>query len=224
MGELHEKKPSPILCNAKGGKARTSRETNELPLHCHPDSSIPQATNPLYEHLLDTYVSETNKVVSTWRNFSDADLEYKPHPKSTDVRGILKHQLLSERRFFGEFLVTPEPPPDEVLPATLTIETATTRFVELARKRLDFFAQQDTPWWMEIVPFFDVRRQRIWVFWRRVLHTAPPPHAAHRLPPPIGKRSPRRLRSNRRRYLAGRRPDPLRRSRRQKIAVKRLFC
>jgi hypothetical protein len=22
------------------------------------------------------------------------------------------------------------------------------------------------------VPFFDVRRQRIWVFWRRVLHTA----------------------------------------------------
>jgi len=25
---------------------------------------------------------------------------------------------------------------------------------------------------MEIVPFFDVRRQRIWVFWRRVLHRA----------------------------------------------------
>ena len=22
------------------------------------------------------------------------------------------------------------------------------------------------------MPFFDVRRQRIWVFWRRVLHTA----------------------------------------------------
>jgi hypothetical protein len=25
---------------------------------------------------------------------------------------------------------------------------------------------------METVPFFDVKRQRIWVFWRRVLHTA----------------------------------------------------
>jgi len=137
-----------------------------------PDSTIPQATNPLFQHLLDTYVSETNKVVSVWRIFSDADLDYKPHPKSTDVRGILKHQLLSERRFFGEFLITPEPPPDEVLPATLNIETASTRLVELVLHRLNFFAQQDTAWWMEVVPFFDVRRQRIWVFWRRVLHTA----------------------------------------------------
>lgn len=25
---------------------------------------------------------------------------------------------------------------------------------------------------METVPFFDVERQRIWIFWRRVLHTA----------------------------------------------------
>jgi hypothetical protein len=25
---------------------------------------------------------------------------------------------------------------------------------------------------MEIAPFFDVQRQRIWIFWRRVLHTA----------------------------------------------------
>lgn len=137
-----------------------------------PETSIPQATNPIYQHLLDTYASETNKVVSIWRAFSDADLDYKPHPKSTDVRGILKHQLLSERRFFGEFLGTPEPAPDEVLPATLNIETASTRLVELALKRLTFFAQQDTQWWMEVVPFFDVQRQRIWIFWRRILHTA----------------------------------------------------
>lgn len=137
-----------------------------------PETSIPQVDNPLYQHLLDTYVSETNKVVPVWRAFSDADLDYKPHPKSTDVRGILKHQLLSERRFFGEFLGTPEPPPNEVLPATLTIETASARLVELVLKRLAFFAQQDTVWWMETVPFFDVRRQRIWIFWRRILHTA----------------------------------------------------
>src|ERR1700750_3415602 len=89
-----------------------------------PDSAIPQAVNPLYQHLLDTYVSETNKVVSTWRSFSDRDLYYNPHPRSSSVGDILKHQLLSERRFFGEFLVTPEPPPDQVLPATLNIESA----------------------------------------------------------------------------------------------------
>jgi hypothetical protein len=122
-----------------------------------PDSAIPRAANPLFQHLLDTYVSETNKVASTWKAFTDADL---------------RHQLLSERRFFGEFLKTPEPPPDQVLPDPFTVETALTRFLELARARLDFFASQPESWWMETVPFFDVNRQRIWIFWRRVLHTA----------------------------------------------------
>ena len=28
------------------------------------------------------------------------------------------------------------------------------------------------PWWLERVAFFDVERERIWIFWRRVLHTA----------------------------------------------------
>ena len=137
-----------------------------------PDSDIPRAANPLFQHLLDTYVSESNKVASTWKQFTDADLEYKPHPRSSSVGEILKHQLLSERRFFGEFLGTPEPPPDQVLPAALTVELATARFIELARARLNFFAAAQESWWLETVPFFDVTRQRIWVFWRRVLHTA----------------------------------------------------
>ncbi len=42
---------------------------------------------------------------------------------------------------------------------------------ELARPRLEFFAGRHKDWWMEEAPFFEVRRQRIWVFWRRVLHT-----------------------------------------------------
>ena len=137
-----------------------------------PDSAIPRAANPLFQHLLDTYVSETNKVASTWRAFTDADLEFKPHERSSTVDADPAHQLLSERRFFGEFLKTPEPPPDQVLPAAFTVETAITRFLELARARLDFFASRPESWWMETVPFFDVNRQRIWIFWRRVLHTA----------------------------------------------------
>jgi uncharacterized damage-inducible protein DinB len=137
-----------------------------------PDSDIPRATNPIFQHMLNTYASEINKVVSTWRIFSDADLDYKPHAKSSSVRDILKHQLLSERRFFGEFLHTPELLPEQVLPATLNIETACDRCVDLALPRLTFFAEQEIPWWMEVVPFFDVQRQRIWIFWRRVLHTA----------------------------------------------------
>jgi uncharacterized damage-inducible protein DinB len=136
------------------------------------ESAIPRAHNPLFQHMLDTYASESNKVISTWREFTDADLAFRPHPRSTTVAEILKHQLLSERRFFGQFLGTPEPPADAVLPATLDLAAAQSRFIELALKRLDFFAIQTEAWWREIVPFFEVRRERIWIFWRRVLHTA----------------------------------------------------
>ncbi len=144
----------------------------DYPWTAIPEAAIPTAAHPLFQHLLDTYVSETNKVASTWKQFNDEDLAYKPHPRSSTVGDILKHQLLSERRFFGEFLGTPEPAPDKVLPGRFTVESATDRFIELAQARIGFFAAQQEGWWLETVPFFDVRRQRIWVFWRRVLHTA----------------------------------------------------
>jgi uncharacterized damage-inducible protein DinB len=137
-----------------------------------PEAEVPRASNGLFQHLLDTYASESNKVISTWHVLHEADLDFKPHSRSSSVRDILKHQLLSERRFFGEFLGTPEPAPDQVLPAELTLETASERFVQLVKIRLEFFARQDAAWWMTVVPFFDVQRQRIWIFWRRVLHTA----------------------------------------------------
>ena len=136
------------------------------------DNSIPCASNPLLQHLLDSYVSESNKIVSAWREFADEDLTFKPHPKSTDVAGILKHQLLSERRFFGEFLGTPEPPAEDVLPLELTIRSAQDRHIQLVRRRLPFLAAQSDAWWLEIAPFFEVHRERIWIFWRRVLHSA----------------------------------------------------
>ena len=60
----------------------------------------------------------------------------------------------------------------DVDPSSITVESAVNRYLELARGRFDFFAQQNEPWWMEVVPFFDVERQRIWIFWRRMLHTA----------------------------------------------------
>jgi len=137
-----------------------------------PEAKIPRASNPIFQHLLDTYVSESNKVASVWKQFHDADLDFRPDPRSSSVAEVFRHQLLSERRFFGEFLATPEPAPESVLPATLSVESASSRFIELVLARLEFFAQQPEPWWMETVPFFDIQRQRIWIFWRRVLHTA----------------------------------------------------
>ena len=35
-----------------------------------PDADVPRATDPLFQHLLDTYASETNKVISVWRCFA----------------------------------------------------------------------------------------------------------------------------------------------------------
>jgi uncharacterized damage-inducible protein DinB len=124
------------------------------------------------QYAIDTYASETNKVVSTWRQFTDGDLDFRPHPKSSTVRDILKHQLLSERRFFGEFLGTPEPVADHILPSSMTVENCCHRIAELAKARFPFLAEQDASWWSAVVPFFDVQRERIWIFWRRILHTA----------------------------------------------------
>jgi uncharacterized damage-inducible protein DinB len=135
-----------------------------------PDVEIPRAIEPLLQHAIETYASETNKVVSVWRELADADLPYRPHERASSIGDILKHQLLSERRFFGEFLGAPEPA--DVLPASLTMVAATERLVALARPRLAFLASQRSMWWTERVPFFDVERERIWIFWRRVLHTA----------------------------------------------------
>jgi uncharacterized damage-inducible protein DinB len=137
-----------------------------------PDSAVPRAASAAFQHMLDTYASETNKVVSTWLEFSDGQLPFRPHPRSASVEDILKHQLLSERRFFGEFLGLPEPPAAEVLPGVRTPAEYARRLHELALPRLSFMAARGDEWWLEVVPFFDVRRERVWIFWRRVLHTA----------------------------------------------------
>jgi uncharacterized damage-inducible protein DinB len=137
-----------------------------------PESEVPEAGDAVFQHVLDTYASETNKVISVWRAFSDGDLAYRPHAKSSTVLDIFRHQLLSERRFFGEFLNSAEPAAEVVLPAEPTVEAFTRRMKQLAARRLAFLAAREQEWWLEQVPFFDERRERIWIFWRRVLHTA----------------------------------------------------
>ena len=136
------------------------------------DADVPRAAIPFAQHILDSYASETNKVAAVWREYTDADLGYRPHERGSTVGDILKHQVLSERRFFGEFLGAPEPAPSATLPAELTVAAATSRYVALARARLPGLAAGTEAWWLQRVPFFDVERERIWVFWRRVLHTA----------------------------------------------------
>ena len=138
-----------------------------------PESEVPRAAHPVFQHLLDTYASETSKVISVWRQFSAAEMSFKSSDRSSSVLDIMKHQLLSERRFFAEFIGLPdEPAAATVLPQELTPAAFCHRNEELCTPRLARLATGDEKWWLEVVPFFDVQRQRIWVFWRRVLHTA----------------------------------------------------
>ena len=78
------------------------------------DDEIPQAVDLTFQHVLTTYTSETNKTVSVWRAVPDDLLDFKPHDKTNPIRTILVHQLLSERRFFAQFVGTKEPPVEEL--------------------------------------------------------------------------------------------------------------
>lgn len=138
-----------------------------------PEASVPRARNPVFQHVLDIYAGETSKVASVWREFGAEDMVFKPEERSSSVLDVMKHQLLSERRFFAEFIGLPgEPEAGAVLPGELTPAAFCRRLEELCKPRLERMAGAEESWWLEVVPFFDVHRQRIWIFWRRVLHTA----------------------------------------------------
>ncbi len=135
-------------------------------------SPAPEASVRLLQHALDTYLSETNKTSSVWSGFADSDLEWRPAPKSMTVLEVMKHHILSERRFFEAFLGSPEPAAPAVLPDVASVAAYRTRMVELAAPRLTHLAAQNEAWWLERVPFFDVERERIWILLRRILHSA----------------------------------------------------
>lgn len=139
-----------------------------------PDSEIPPAAHPLFAHLLQTYASETNKTASMWRHVGSSQLDFRPDDRVNSIRQIVEHQLLSERRFFSVFVGTNEPDPAACLPSGSPDEIGPylELYVTMARRRLEQLARGDEAWWMEERPFFDgLVRQRIWIFWRRVLHT-----------------------------------------------------
>ena len=139
-----------------------------------PDERVPQAADPLLQHLVSTYASETNKTASLWWAVPDDLLEYRPHEKTNTIRSILAHQVLSERRFFAQFVGTLEPAVEELLPSgeKPAVQAYIDRYVGFARSRLPQLAQATAEWWLAEMPFFGgLKRQRIWTFWRRVLHT-----------------------------------------------------
>ena len=60
-----------------------------------PAAAVPRARLPLLQHVVDTYASETSKTAGVWTELRDDQLEFRPHPRSSSVRQILVHQILS---------------------------------------------------------------------------------------------------------------------------------
>jgi uncharacterized damage-inducible protein DinB len=138
------------------------------------EQEVPHATDPRFQHLVATYASETNKTASMWQAIPDDLLDFKPHEKVNTIRAILVHQILSEWRFFAQFVGLQEAPVEELLPPGdhPTVTSFLDRYVMLAKSRLPQLAEASADWWLQEMPFFGgLKRQRIWTFWRRVLHT-----------------------------------------------------
>src|SRR5690349_22176050 len=102
-----------------------------------PDADVPQAVEPVFRHAVTTYASEANKTVSVWRAVPDDLLDFRPHEKTNTIRTILIHQLLSERRFFAQFIGTEEPPVEELLPAgeRPVVQAYIVQYIGLAKRR-----------------------------------------------------------------------------------------
>src|SRR5215471_2808306 len=131
-----------------------------------PDADVPQAVDPIFQHVVTTYASQANKTASVWRAVPDHLLDFKPHDKTNPIRTILVHQLLSERRVFAQFVGTEEPPVEELLPAgdKPTVSAYLDKLIWLTKQRLPQLAQGTAAWWLERRPFFGgLRRERIWV-------------------------------------------------------------
>jgi hypothetical protein len=102
-----------------------------------PDAEVPQAVEPVSQHVVATYASEANKTASGWRAVPDTLLDFKPHPKVNTIRVIFTHQLLSERQFFAEFAGLDEPAVEELLPPgeQPAVQGYVAKYVGLARRR-----------------------------------------------------------------------------------------
>ena len=114
-----------------------------------------------YAFLVDTYETESLKIVSVWSQFRDEDLEVRPRsgdPRGRSVHEQMVHQCVSEDAWFRNMLGI-----DMAFIRRYAADSAT---------RLKVLREQREAWWQEERTFFDVRRSRAWIMTRRLTHTA----------------------------------------------------
>jgi len=127
----------------------------------------------LFDFLVETYATERIKVVSTWSEFRDDEMPFRP--KAGDRRGRsvheqMVHQCASEDIWMRTMLdIDVGAPP---LPKPETRLEFIRRYAEDSGKRLSVLQSKDDSWWQGDTKFFDVTRSRAWVMTRRIAHTA----------------------------------------------------
>ncbi len=127
----------------------------------------------IYDFLVETYETERVKVASTWSEFRDEELHYRPRtddPRGRSVREQMVHQCVSEDLWFRNMLgIDVGAPP---LPAMETRLEFIKRYAEDSGKRLEILRAKEEAWWPAQTKFFDVPRSHAWVLTRRIAHTA----------------------------------------------------
>jgi uncharacterized damage-inducible protein DinB len=123
--------------------------------------------------MLESYETESMKVLSVWSMFNESDLRRRPSAEDRRGRNLLEHmvhQSVSEDLWFKTMLgihVTDNPlPTEEIL---IQFIKAYSRNSGL---RLTALSEKNEEWWEGETNFFDVRRARLWVMTRRLTHTA----------------------------------------------------
>jgi uncharacterized damage-inducible protein DinB len=126
-----------------------------------------------YDFLVDTYETERVKIISTWSEFRDEDMQRRPRdgdPRGRSVQEQMVHQCVSEDLWFRNMLgIDVSAPP---LPETETRLEFMKRYAEDSEKRLGVLRTKDESWWAGETRFFDVPRSRAWVMTRRIAHSA----------------------------------------------------
>lgn len=81
------------------------------------NSKIPQAIDLVFQHPVNSSVSEANKTVCKCIAVAEDPLDFKPNKKRKPIRTILVLQLLSVQRSSGSFVGTLEPPIEQFMPS-----------------------------------------------------------------------------------------------------------
>ncbi|HSB71741.1 MAG TPA: DinB family protein [Candidatus Methylomirabilis sp.] len=116
------------------------------------------------------YETERLKTLSVWSSFADTDLRFRPSPRARTPLEHMVHQCVSEDTWMRHMLgIAPDAP---ALPAVESRLEFLHHYAALSTARRDLLSAKPAEWWAGEVQFFDVARDRAWVFLRRLTHSA----------------------------------------------------